>query len=110
MMNDTELLAALRAETNVHVGDDAHLSRALNTAKTYVAQAIGAATVPDTVLADCIISCAADLYNTSSARLGVMDVGDADTLQPYRVSTDPLRAVWPKLQAAGVLTGGMVIS
>lgn len=42
------------------------------------------------------------------ARLGVMSVGDG-TLEPFRVSSDPLRSVWPKLNAAGILTGSVVI-
>ena len=41
----------------------------------------------NTVRADCITSCAADLYNARDARLGVMDVGDG-TVEPYRISTD----------------------
>ena len=38
-----------------------------------------------------------------------MSVGDG-TLEPFRVSTDPLRSVWPKLNAAGILTGSVVIA
>lgn len=38
-----------------------------------------------------------------------MDVGDG-TVEPYRISTDPLRSVWPKLNAVGVPTGGLVIA
>jgi hypothetical protein len=41
--------------------------------------------------------------------MGVMDIADSET-QPFRISTDPLRSVWPKLKAAGVNTGGMVIA
>ena len=67
------------------------------------------ANVSAAVRADCIVSCAADLYNSRDARLGVMDVGDG-SLEPYRVSSDPLRSVWPKLNAAGVPTGGLVIA
>ena len=81
----------------------------LAAAKRYVAHAVGTATVDDDLLADCIVSCAADLFNMRDARLGVMDVGDS-TVEPFRISTDPLRSVWPKLRAAGVLTGGMVIA
>lgn len=57
----------------------------------------------------CIVACAADLYNMRDARLGVMDVGDA-TVEPFRISTDPLRSVWPRLRAAGVLTGSVVVA
>ena len=78
-------------------------------ARRYVAHAVGTTAVDDDLLADCIVSCAADLFNMRDARLGVMDVGDS-TVEPFRISTDPLRSVWPKLRAAGVLTGGMVIA
>jgi hypothetical protein len=55
------------------------------------------------------VACAADLFNMRDARLGVMQVSDT-TVEPFRISTDPLRSVWPKLKAAGILTGGMVIA
>ena len=108
-MNDEQLLAQLRDEVGVPSGDDERLTAKLAAAKAYVASAVGAASIKDEVLADCIVSCAADLYNSRDARLGVMDVGDS-TVEPFRISTDPLRSVWPKLLAAGVLTGGMVIA
>lgn len=108
-MTDEELLAQLRNEVNVPQWDDERLAAKLAAAKAYVGSAVGAAEVADTVLADCIVGCAADLYNSRDARLGVMDVGDGVT-EPFRVSTDPLRSVWPKLKAAGVNTGGLVIA
>ena len=108
-MDDAQLLAQLRNEVNVPQGDDDRLGAKLAAAKAYVSSAVGTAHVKDEVLADCIVSCAADLYNSRDARLGVMDVGDGTT-EPFRVSTDPLRLVWPKLKAAGVNTGGLVIA
>ena len=108
-MNDEQLLAQLRNEVSVPSGDDERLTAKLAAAKAYVASAVGAASIKDEVLADCIVSCAADLYNSRDARLGVMDVGDGTT-EPFRISTDPLRSVWPKLKAAGVNTGGLVIA
>lgn len=108
-MNDEQLLAQLRDEVGVPSGDDERLAAKLAAAKAYVASAVGAAFIKDEVLADCIVSCAADLYNSRDARLGVMDVGDS-TVEPFRISTDPLRSVWPKLKAAGVNTGGLVIA
>ena len=108
-MNDEQLLAQLRDEVGVPSGDDERLAAKLAAAKAYVASAVGAASIKDEVLADCIVSCAADLYNSRDARLGVMDVGDG-TLEPFRVSSDPLRSVWPKLNAAGILTGSVVIA
>ena len=109
MIEDNTLLQRLRDEVGVPSGDDERLTAKLAAAKAYVASAVGAASIKDEVLADCIVSCAADLYNSRDARLGVMDVGDS-TVEPFRISTDPLRSVWPKLRAAGVLTGGMVIA
>lgn len=108
-MDDKTLLARLREEVGVPAGEDERLAAKLATARVYVSHAVGTATVDDDLLADCIVSCAADLFNMRDARLGVMDVGDS-TVEPFRISTDPLRSVWPKLRAAGVLTGGMVIA
>ena len=109
MIADNILLQRLRDEVGVPAGEDERLTVKLAAAKRYVAHAVGTATVDDDLLADCIVSCAADLFNMRDARLGVMDVGDS-TVEPFRISTDPLRSVWPKLRAAGVLTGGMVIA
>lgn len=108
-MNDEQLLAQLRNEVSVPSGDDERLAAKLAAAKAYVASAVGAASIKNEVLADCIVSCAADLYNSRDARLGVMDVDDGTT-EPFRISTDPLRSVWSKLKAAGVNTGGLVIA
>lgn len=109
MIADNILLQRLRDEVGVPAGEDERLTVKLAAAKRYVSHAVGTATVDDDLLADCIVSCAADLFNMRDARLGVMDVGDS-TVEPFRISTDPLRSVWPKLRAAGVLTGGMVIA
>ena len=108
MVDDTaKLVSLLRAEVNVPAGDNDRLVDKVTAAIEYVDSAIGGANVSAAVRADCIVSCAADLYNSRDARLGVMDVGDG-SLEPYRVSSDPLRSVWPKLNAAGVPTGGLV--
>lgn len=111
MMDDdtTRLVQLLRDEVNIPAGDDERLAAKITAAIHYVDSAIGGATVNGDVRDDCIIGCAADLYNSRDARLGVMDVGDS-TIEPFRVSTDPLRSVWPKLNAAGVPTGGMVVA
>lgn len=109
MIEDNTLLQRLRDEVGVPAGEEDRLTVKLSAAKRYVSHAVDTATVNDDLLADCIVSCAADLFNMRDARLGVMDVGDA-TVEPFRISTDPLRSVWPKLCAAGVLTGGMVIA
>lgn len=100
---------ALRDEVGVPEGDQQRIESALTRAEVYVNAAVGGATVPTQVLNDCIVSCAADLYNMRDARLGVMDVSGAD-LQPYRVSADPLRSVWPRLKAAGIITGSLTVA
>lgn len=103
--NDTTTLEELlRGEVNMPTGDDERISQAIASATAYVDAAIGGQDCPDTVREDCIIGCAADLYNSRDARLGVMSVSDS-TLEPFRVSTDPLRSVWPKLNAVGVMGG-----
>ena len=104
MIADNILLQRLRDEVGVPAGEEDRL-----TVKLSAARPVGTTAVDDDLLADCIVSCAADLFNMRDARLGVMDVGDS-TVEPFRISTDPLRSVWPKLRAAGVLTGGMVIA
>lgn len=111
-MSDDDLLTRLRDEVSVPVDDDERLNAKLASAKAYVSSALGDAKVPDAVLADCIVSCAADLYNSRNARLGVMSIGSGTegTTDTIHVSTDPLRSVWPKLNAAGVNTGGLVVA
>ena len=100
MIGDEELLRRLRDEVGVPAGDDDRLAVKLTAAQRYVAAAVVGTQVEDELLADCIVAC---------ARLGVMQVSDT-TVEPFRISTDPLRSVWPKLKAAGILTGGMVIA
>ena len=100
MVDDTaKLVSLLRAEVNVPAGDNDRLVDKVTAAIEYVDSAIGGANVSAAVRADCIVSCAADLYNSRDG-----------SLEPYRVSSDPLRSVWPKLNAAGVPTGGLVIA
>lgn len=103
------LVDRLRDEVNVPSGDDCRLNAKIMTAIVYVDGAIAGQTCPDDVREDCIVSCAADLYNSRDARLGVMNVADS-TIEPFRVSTDPLRSVWPKLNAAGVMAGKLVVA
>lgn len=101
----------LRDEIQAPSSDNDRLDRCLKAARAYVKSAVGnqESKVSQEILDDCLISCAADLYNSRDARLGVMSIADGVT-EPFRVSTDPLRSVWPKLTAAGILTGGQVIA
>ena len=109
--SEATLTVLLRDELSIPAGNDNRIAAALRRAQQYVDAAIGtaAATVENDVWSDCVIACAADLYNSRNARLGIMDA-NTDGVEPFRVPTDPLRAVWPKLNAIGVMCGGSVIA
>lgn len=109
--SEATLTGLLRDELSIPAGDDTRIATVISRAQQYVAAAIGDqdARVENDVWSDCVITCAADLYNSRNARLGIMDA-NTDGVEPFRVPTDPLRAVWPKLNAAGILTGGSVIA
>lgn len=82
------------------------LSETLGTARAYLAAGIPyLADVAQPIQDDVTIAVAADLWAQRDARNGVMAIDSVDGVQPYRVSSDPLRAAWPKLRAAGVLAG-----
>ncbi len=68
--------ASVRDEIGVPAGDTDRVQRAITSAISYVAGAIDGYSVPDPVKTDCVTACAADLYNSRDARLGVMNVGD----------------------------------
>ena len=90
MIDDNTLLQRLRDEVGVPAGEEDRLTVKLAAAKRYVEHAVGTATVDDDLLADCIVSCAADLFNMRDARLGVMDVG----ARPWsRSGSPPTRSV-----------------
>lgn len=86
--------------------DETRADGCLKTARAYLTANLGSTwdTVPQLIQSDCVLAVAADLYNQKDARNGVMSI-DSDTVEPFRVSSDPLRAAWPKLRAAGVLAG-----
>lgn len=105
-----ELLDSLKREVNaLNNVDSVRAAEKLTLARAYVNTAVTGYTVDKSILDDCIVSVAADLYNAKNAQLGVMNVTDGE-MEPFRVSTDPLRSAWPKLNAAGIPTGGMVIA
>lgn len=108
-VDDYILVTQLRDELSVPAGDEDRIESVIIRAKAYVNAAVGDADLSADVWADCVITCACDLYNARNARMGVMDVG-TDGVESFRVPTDPLRAVWPKLNAVGILTGGSVIA
>lgn len=101
----------LRDELSIPAGEDSRISAVIRRAQQYVTAAIGDqdARVENDVWSDCVVACAADLYNSRNARFGVLNAG-TDGLDAVRISADPLYSVWPKLRAAGVLTGKQVIA
>lgn len=109
--SEAALTALLRDELSIPAGEDSRIAATLRRAQQYVNAAIGdqEAQVDNDVWADCVVACAADLYNSRNARFGVLNAG-TDGLDAVRISTDPLYSVWPKLRAAGVLTGRQVIA
>lgn len=108
-VSDYVLTAQLRDELSVPAGDDDRIKNVIIRAKAYVNAAAGDADLSADVWADCVITCAADLYNSRHTRFGVLNAG-TDGLDAVRISNDPLYSVWPKLRAAGVLTGRQVIA
>ena len=86
--------------------DEKRADGCLLTARAYLTTNLGDTwdAVPQPIQSDCVLAVAADLFNQKDARNGVMSV-DSDAVEPFRVSSDPLRAAWPKLRAAGVLAG-----
>lgn len=109
--SEATLTTLLRDELSIPAGEDNRISAALTRAQQYVTAAIGDQDerVENDVWSDCVVSCAADLYNSRNARFGVLNAG-TDGLDAVRISNDPLYSVWPKLRAAGVLTGRQVIA
>ena len=109
--SEESLTVLLRDELSIPAGEDSRISAVIRRAQQYVTAAIGDqdARIDNDVWSDCVVACAADLYNSRNARFGVLNAG-TDGLDAVRISNDPLYSVWPKLKAAGVLTGRQVIA
>lgn len=109
--SEASLIVMLRDELSMPDGDQDRIRLVVARAQQYVDAAIGnqAERVENEVWADCVTACAADLYNSRNTRFGVLNAG-TDGLDAVRISNDPLYSVWPKLRAAGVLTGRQVIA
>lgn len=45
-----------------------------------------------------------DLWQAKDARNGIVGL-TVDGVEPFRISTDPMRSAWPKLRAAGIPAG-----
>lgn len=109
--SEESLTVLLRDELSIPAGEDSRISAVIRRAQQYVTAAIGDqdARIDNDVWSDCVVACASDLYNSRNARFGVLNAG-TDGLDAVRISNDPLYSVWPKLRAAGVLTGRQVIA
>lgn len=81
------------------------LSKCLVTARAYLAPLLKGHDVPEVVVDDCTLSVAADLWQARDARNGIVSIGDADGIEPFRISSDPLRSARPKLRAVGIPAG-----
>lgn len=101
------LLDRFKAFVDATDYDTDNLDASLKSARAYLTSGVGERfdQLPEPIRDDIVINVAADLYGQRDARNGVMAIDSPDGVQPYRVSTDPLRAAWPKLRAAGVLAG-----
>lgn len=110
MSEPDPLLDSLVLEVNALTEPDkTRAASKITLARAYLTTAIAGYEVPEAIKDDCVVSIAADLYNAKNAQLGIMNVADGE-MTAMRVSTDPLRSAWPKLNAAGVPTGGIVIA
>lgn len=108
-VSDNIVQTQLRDELSIPACENERINAVMQRAKQYVNAAVGDNDIPPEVWCDCVVSCAADLYNSRNARFGVLNAG-TDGLDAVRISNDPLYSVWPKLRAAGVLTGRQVIA
>lgn len=104
-MNDAQLVASLgRLVGTMDSSEQSILLEQINAARAYLAPYIEGQDVPQAVIDDCTLSVAADLWQARDARNGIVGL-TADGIEPFRISSDPLRTAWPKLRAAGVPAG-----
>lgn len=103
------LVERLRDFVDVTDSAQNELDQCLRTARAYLESGIPVTfnQLAQELQDDIVVAVAADLYGQRDARNGVMAFG-GDTIQPFRVSTDPLRAAWPKLRAAGVISRAVI--
>lgn len=104
-MTDEELVARLaRLVGTLDEDERPGLLEQIETARAYLAPHIEGRGVAQAVVDDCTLSVAADLWQARDARNGIVGL-TADGIEPFRISSDPLRTAWPKLRAAGVPAG-----
>lgn len=84
--------------------DKPALSKLLATARAYIAPHIEGYELAPELLDDVVLGVALDLWQSKDARNGIVGL-TVDGVEPFRISTDPLRSAWPKLRAAGIPAG-----
>lgn len=80
------------------------LSDMLKTARAYLAPHIAGYTLAQPLLDDVVLGISLDLWQAKDARNGIVGL-TVDGVEPFRISTDPMRSAWPKLRAAGIPAG-----
>ena len=80
------------------------LSDMLKTARAYLAPPIAGYTLAQPLLDDVVLGISLDLWQAKDARNGIVGL-TVDGVEPFRISTDPMRSAWPKLRAAGIPAG-----
>lgn len=80
------------------------LSDMLKTARAYLAPHIAGYTLAQPLLDDVVLGISLDLWQAKDARNGIVAL-TVDGVEPFRISTDPMRSAWPKLRAAGIPAG-----
>lgn len=104
-MNDQQLVQRLaRLVGTLDKDDEPELLAFIELARGYLAPHIEGHDIPQAVEDDCTLSVAADLWQARDARNGIVGL-TTDGIEPFRISTDPLRSVWRKLRAVGVNAG-----
>lgn len=103
-MSDPLIERLVRLSGSLDDDDRAELDAKLVEARAYLKAAIDGYQITTAVMDDCVLSVALDLWGSKDARNGIVSL-TADGVEPYRISTDPLRSAWPKLRAAGIPAG-----
>lgn len=106
MADDTDQLTdrLARLAGTLDADDRPALSEMLKAARAYLATHVNGYELADALLEDIVLSVALDLWQAKDARNGIVRL-TTDGVEPYRISTDPLRTAWPKLRAAGIPAG-----
>ncbi|PLS24343.1 hypothetical protein BLI708_06665 [Bifidobacterium imperatoris] len=98
----TDRLAKLAG--TLDVDDRPELSSMLETARAYLKPHVTGHEIPTPVMDDVVLTVGLDLWQAKDARNGIVGL-TVDGVEPFRISTDPLRAAWPKLRALGIPAG-----